>query len=1070
MTVEEIDIIVKAKVKEALEDLKRIEPEITKIISNITKKTSSIDFSEIGKKASDSLKSIDFSSIISKTQKAVEKTKNISKKIGDNFNNNNFQSKIKNVVEYATSTINKLKEIKIENKNNDLKVDINIEEAESQISQLEKEIESLQKQITSRELKLQITNDSIENLKLDERNRVRSNNNNLTDKEIYKEADFNLGQDSNYNSLIKQSDKLNSQIEIYGTLLESAKKKLEDIKNLIGLTESAQNDLNQEQIKSSTSINDINKSFKSSTSNVNNLKKVFLDIGKAIKNVALVFPKIFSIVKKLTPSLSSGMKNLLKYIGALFSIRSIYNILRGSASSWLSSQNAQAQQLSANIEYMKYAMGSLFAPVIEYVINLVYQLMRAIQNVAYALTGVNIFAKATATSMKNTANNAQKASKSLSGIHNEINNVSDNNGDNFSPNIDLSGLDGELTPLQQKLIDFFKPLLESWDKYSPSLIEKAKKTFSEIGYLISSLGKSFINLFTNGTIYTSLEEILSIIGHISEAFANAWNYHGNGDKVVQNLADAFNNLLASFDKLVESPKFQEFLNLCSDKIKEISDKLSQINWQPLIDALFEIGSTIGLLALDVINSLVNAFKWIVEHPGVIEVILGIYAALKLYGMLSGIIGFLTKFKKTTEEISKAGGISADFTGFLNGLGKAAEAIAILGGISIILGQVIDLIEAFSESSISLSQVAILLGTVLGELALAFVAIAAASNLMNIEGILGVVVVLGGLALVINQITGLIDSFSQSGTSLNNVIGLMSSIFLTIVGLMGSIVLLGPLMTAGLGPFLVVVAGLSATLLVMAATLPTILEATSEFIQNTAPSLALILTTIGDIINKIINSIGVILPPIIESTGNLFSKIFSGISQVINSVGNVLTNILNALNSLVVSVLSSILNFINQLGPAINNFVDNAISATTKIINFLISGIEYLVNTLIVGGVNSIISAINSISKYVGINIPRVSGIYIPRFIPAFDKGNVAYKATLGLFGEYSGAREDPEITSPKSIMYDTMLKAISDSKGGNGEPIYITVNLGTKEIGRIVINELKELKRKTGKDLDVLIN
>ena len=58
---------------------------------------------------------------------------------------------------------------------------------------------------------------------------------------------------------------------------------------------------------------------------------------------------------------------------------------------------------------MKYAMGSALAPVIQFVTNLVYQLMKAIQSVAYALTGVNIFAKASASSYASMAGSAKKA-------------------------------------------------------------------------------------------------------------------------------------------------------------------------------------------------------------------------------------------------------------------------------------------------------------------------------------------------------------------------------------------------------------------------------------------------------------------------------------------------------------------------------------------------------------------------------------------------------------------------------------------------------------------------------------
>ena len=127
--------------------------------------------------------------------------------------------------------------------------------------------------------------------------------------------------------------------------------------------------------------------------------------------------------------------------------------MSGSASSWLSSQNAGAQQLSTNIEYMKNAMGSALAPVIQWITGLIYNLMKAIQSVVYALFKVNIFAKASAKSYASMAGSAKKAkdeTKQLAGVHDEINNIQSNEnadsgggsgGGSGMPSFDLSKVD-----------------------------------------------------------------------------------------------------------------------------------------------------------------------------------------------------------------------------------------------------------------------------------------------------------------------------------------------------------------------------------------------------------------------------------------------------------------------------------------------------------------------------------------------------------------------------------------------------------------------------------------------------
>lgn len=193
-----------------------------------------------------------------------------------------------------------------------------------------------------------------------------------------------------------------------------------------------------------------------------------------------------------------------------------------------------AKQLSTNIDYMKNSLGSALAPAITYITNLVYNMMKAIQSVIYALFRVNIFAKASASSYASMAGSAKKAkeeTKQLAGVHDEINNVQSNDssdsgsGGSSSPSFDLSGIENQMSPLAQKLYDFFKPLVDSWNKYGPALVEQIKTTAGQVADLISAVWGSFEKIITNGTVYKSLELILAIIGNIAEAFANAWNYN-----------------------------------------------------------------------------------------------------------------------------------------------------------------------------------------------------------------------------------------------------------------------------------------------------------------------------------------------------------------------------------------------------------------------------------------------------------------------------------------------------------------------------------------------------------------
>jgi len=401
--------------------------------------------------------------------------------------------------------------------------------------------------------------------------------------------------------------------------------------------------------------------------NTTKQKSGFSKMIPQLNGISGLSVRIKNQIKQWGTGFKGGLKHILKYAGALFSLRGIYSVLSSSASSWLSSQNAGAKQLSANIEYMKTAMGSVFAPVIQYVTNLIYQLMRAIQSVVYAFSGINIFAKATASSMKNTLGSAKQASKSLSSVHSEISNVSENNsggGGGTNPNIDLSQMDTQMGPLAQKLYDFFKPLKDSWDNYGNMVIEQLKVTAGQVGGLISTLWQSFEKIVTNGTVYKTLKLILAIIGNIAEAFKNAWKNNGNGDKIVQNLADAFNNVLNVINLIVQSSIFQWILDtgvttieVFTEAIQFVTEKLSEFigffsgeNQEQLDGWSIIIGSVAAAILL--VNGALAAYNIYMAIATVLTEGIN-WPILLIIGAIAALIAAIIAIATHWNEISKA---------------------------------------------------------------------------------------------------------------------------------------------------------------------------------------------------------------------------------------------------------------------------------------------------------------------------------------------------------------------------------------------------------------------------------
>lgn len=378
------------------------------------------------------------------------------------------------------------------------------------------------------------------------------------------------------------------------------------------------------------------------------------------------------------------------------------------------------------------------------------------------------------------------------------------------------------------------------------------------------------------------------------------------------------------------------------------------------------------------------------------IILGIGTALlvfyPIYKVLKNVFGLFKKnkgIKDTAKDLTEVGKstnvIKNGFSDMLKSIGKATEIIAILGGLALVIKEITKLIDTFAKSGLKVSDVFKLVASVLGSVAVAFTIMAAATKLVDLEGAIGAIAILGGLALVLNQVNDLIATMAQnnlmSGDVTATLVGIMSSLLL----LMGGIALVGPSMTAGLLPFLAVIGGISALLLVMKATIPTILESVGDFITNIAPSLCKILDVIFNGINKIIDEIGNNLVKVINSVGDLFTSIFNGISNIISTVGDVIIGILNTIDKSVNSVLEATIRFISRLGWAIDSFVNGVISAVTKLINFVVSGIEYLINTLVVNAINGLLKQVkkNKIAELLGIDkkITLMSNVTINRFRP-----------------------------------------------------------------------------------------
>lgn len=843
-------------------------------------------------------------------------------------------------------------------------------------------------------------------------------------------------------------------------------------------------------------------------------------IAKAgLKALNTVFGNIGSKVSVLASNFRTLSKNLSKYAFALYGIRSAFYAVRNVSNEFLSSQDAVAKQLKVNIDYLKFSLGSLLAPVIDYLTNAMYKLLQIIQYIVYYFTKINIFAGRSAknyASMGASAGKTAKEAQKQLQAFDELNNINLNNnsgsggggGGAITPDFDLS-----------KINEGLKPLFDDIDNWGKNLAEKINKALASIKWdtiieKTTNMTKKVANILNDFTSnlnfpligYTIAQGLNTITANLN-TFFDTYNFNVLGSKLGEGINSMIYNIKwedlgksmtngfrAMIDVLynvvttvewntlgqrIETAIKSAFANIDWKKTgetiyrgvtgildtiinaldsmdidtiaKDLGDMLSQINFGDIFTKVLTIAAkTVEGLGKILWTSIFSGDGDIAK---IIFLIIDFALLKKLFGMLFSALGkkamtglvesmgkaktssdtlgtSLTKTEKTTVSL-KTG-----FNNLLTSLGKSVEIIAILGGIRMVIDGITNLLKTFAESGLSVGEALSFLAGTLGVITLSFTAMMGVMTMMqpSWQSIAGAAVILGGFALVLSQVTGLIQALGEAGIGVNEVIGMMAGIATVIVALMASIAVLGPAMTAGLVPFLAVVAGISTILLVMKATIPTILDAAGKFVQTTAPSIIKIIATIAEGIEKLIYALGKVLPPIIDAVGRLFDKIFNGIATVVRTIGdtiinvfkgvgsvldtifkgiarvfdsvfngmanvaraigNVITSIFNGIGNVVTAIgnaiqgilktigwlientLNALLRFAWEIGPAIENSINHILNAVKRLINFVISALEFLVNNTVIAAINGIIGALNNLPMF---NIGNVPEKHLPRF-------------------------------------------------------------------------------------------
>lgn len=245
-------------------------------------------------------------------------------------------------------------------------------------------------------------------------------------------------------------------------------------------------------------------------------------------------------------------------------------------------------------------------------------------------------------------------------------------GDIDLPQYDfLKGLQKSTDEMEKKLKELFKPVTDSWNKYGKGVMDSFKFMLDELSGLVKSLGKSFGEVWQNGTGKKTVSEILLIVknlcdfvGYLAKRFREAWDEAGLGTKIIQNLWDAANNLLHSVEDISE----------------QLSNFAFYLDFKPALKSVYslskafkELSDIVGKYLSDAFkNVLLPLAKWGIEKviptgvSALADALKGVSAALK------NLRPFITFLEKLTVALGKLVG-NTILVG-ISALGKALKAI------------------------------------------------------------------------------------------------------------------------------------------------------------------------------------------------------------------------------------------------------------------------------------------------------------------------------------------------------------------------------------------------------------
>lgn len=704
----------------------------------------------------------------------------------------------------------------------------------------------------------------------------------------------------------KQQDYLRTKIEDLKDLLAKADMGFEvgDTMKIEADIERLENRLRKLQSQGQNTGKEISSAFDKIKAKIKSAGTHLAGLGGKFKNV-LSGSK--NLGKTFTSTFNNGIKSIKRFAMGLLSVRTAVSMVSKAMQSYLSYDT----QLSNSIQNCWNVLGSLLAPILEFVISLFSKAVSYVNAFVEALTGINLVARANKKALDSQAKSTKKLSDTQSSLD-EFHTVSTDTGsgnDNkpitVEP-VDMDKLDflfDWIDKAKKLLATLFDPIKEAWDNKGKAFIDSLKNAFESIKSLGIAVFSSIFEVWTNGTGQKIVENILemwtnvfNIVGALSQALANAWNNAGNGTAIIQAIADIF----------------------------------------------------IGIQ--DIVNSIANSLlNWVMSDnfQSALNVVLGILA--DLFGYAQEIMAWVVTMYETY---------------LAPVVDKVLDCIS---RIIIAIGSVWEFLKPIIDTIIDLIM-----------------------NVLEpvIDGLCGIIGgIIDALSGVMNFITGVFTgdwskAWEGLKTFLGGIIDAVASLFTGLFNTIGAIF-------KGVWDIIV-----------------SIWSVVSTWFNNA------------------------VIKPLANLFNGIWNTMKNGAQNAWNGIKNIFSSVATFFKNIFGNAWNGVKNIFSSGGRIFSGIKDGIFNAFRSIVNTLIAGINKVVS-IPFNAINGALKTVRDIS-FLGIEPFKglIKLVNVPQ-IPSLETGGVLDKETIVRVAEYSNARSNPEIVSPRDMMKETMKEALEESNMKN---------------------------------------